>query len=247
LCCRRSTFRPEGAHSPTANPARPSTCGRPKEGLAGASPTHKIRQGAGWRKRPDPPSPGLALKKPAYVGICATAPNRHLSGPDSGPCALTTVDGKAGGPGTQGSRSHAWTGRRAALELKGVAPMPTLTAKQIGDWIVAHRARTGVAAPQREVAPVPTIADIFFSYSSADREDSPSAISPSQRALPTAIECRCWRTLLPSPAESFQSVTGQTRPYPQITPGSGAPFGRRNDNYRHGYFTAEAKEFNSGY
>ena len=36
--------------------------------------------------------------------------------------------------------------------------MPTLTTKQIDDWIVAHRARTGVAAPQREVAPVPTIA-----------------------------------------------------------------------------------------
>jgi hypothetical protein len=25
-------------------------------------------------------------------------------------------------------------------------------------------------------------------------------------------------------------------------PGSGAPFGRRNGNYRHGYFTAEAKQ-----
>jgi hypothetical protein len=42
------------------------------------------------------------------------------------------------------------------------------------------------------------------------------------------------------------SVTGCTRKVRCRmhggAPGSGAPFGRRNGNYRHGYFTAEAKE-----
>ena len=42
---------------------------------------------------------------------------------------------------------------------------------------------------------------------------------------------------------SVNACTRQEKmPNASGAPGSGAPFGRRNGNYRHGRFTAEAKE-----